>query len=479
MSQSKVVKNYIYNTAYQILVLIAPLVTTPYVSRVLGPEGVGIYSYGQSIATYFVFIGIFGTTMYGQREIAYVHDDPVRRSQIFWEIVLIKSLAVALCTAVYIAVFAHGRQYSAVFQVLIVEVAATAFDITWFFMGLQNFKLTVIRNTIVKLIGIILVFVFVKKPEDVVIYTACMTLPTFIGNLSLWFSLPKYLVRVKLTKERLLSHIRPTFALFVPQLATEVYVLLDKTMLGALASNIDEVGFYSQASKIVKIVLLLVTSLGNVMMPAMAEAYAKGKEDVVVNSIRKAFRFVFMLGFALMFGLCGISKNFVPIFFGPGYDKVIILMIAISPILILIAMSNVMGRQYLVPTRQEKGYSMSVISGACVNFLLNLLLIRQFEAYGASIATVVAELTVTLIQAYWVHKKINMFECVGSGVRYLLIGLVMGVCVYLTGEALPGGIVTLCVQVLVGMAVYGGALLLLKDPLLMEGKQMLMNRKKR
>lgn len=298
-NQKHIARNYIYNTCYQILVLVAPLVTTPYISRVLGASGIGIYNYAQSIATYFIYVGAVGTTIYGQREIAYAQNDQKKRSEIFWEIATIKFVAVTFCAVIYFLFFCKGGEYSSVYRILILEVFASMFDISWFFMGMENFKVTVIRNTIIKLIGIILIFTFVKSSDDVIVYTLCLTLPIFIGNISLWFSLPRYLTKVRIHTQGVIRNIRPALILFLPQLAIEVYAVLDKTMLGALASDIREVGYYSQASRIIKILLALVTSLGTVMLPAMSSAYAHGQKDVITTSIKKSFRFVYMLGVCL------------------------------------------------------------------------------------------------------------------------------------------------------------------------------------
>ena len=220
------IKNYIYNTLYQILVLIVPLITTPYVSRILGAEGIGIYSYSQSIATYFVLIGAVGTTLYGQREIAYVQDNPEKRTMVFWEITIFRFISVSICTIIYYLLFGISGQYTEIYQILTLEVIATAFDISWFFMGMENFRLTVIRNTIIKLIGVVLIFILVKEPEDVPLYTVCLTLPIFIGNISLWFSLPKYLIRFHSSVlAGIPKHFKPMLVLFLPQIAQEVYLV--------------------------------------------------------------------------------------------------------------------------------------------------------------------------------------------------------------------------------------------------------------
>lgn len=467
MSNKKIVKNYIYNSLYQILVLIAPLITTPYVSRILGATGIGIYSYAQSIATYFVLVGVVGTTLYGQREIAYVQDNPKKRTEVFWEITIFRFIAVTACTAIYYLIFGLQGQYVVVYQILTLEVFATAFDISWFFMGMENFKLTVIRNTIIKLCGIILIFVFVKTPEDIPVYTACLTLPVFIGNISLWFSLKKYLVKLNSSVFRGISkHIKPILILFLPQVASEVYLVLDKTMIGLLGSDIDQVGYYTQAQKIIKIVLMVVTSLGTVMLPAMSAAFAQGKKADIIKSIKLAFRFVFMLAFALLFGICAVAERFVPIFFGKGYDLVIPLMMVISPILVIIGISNVIGKQFLLPTKQQGAYTKSIVAGAITNFLLNLILIPRFDAIGASIATIAAELGVTLVQMWYVRKQLPLNVCLKPLFRYLLLGLIMFVVVRGIGMILPSGVISLGIMVMLGIGIYVVELILTKDEML-------------
>lgn len=481
MQQKKntLIKNYLYNTAYQLLVLIAPLITTPYVSRVLGASGIGIYSYTQSIATYFVLVGAVGTTLYGQREIAYVQDNPKGRSAIFYQLVLFRSVTVLACTIIYYIIFGHARQYGIVYRILTLEVLAAAFDISWFFMGMEDFKVIVIRNTIIKLSGIILIFLLVKEPDDIPLYTLCLTLPVLIGNISLWLKLPKYLVKVSITLGGILKHIKPVLILFVPQIATEVYIVLDKTMIGVLASNIEEVGYYTQGQKIIKIILLLVTSLGTVMLPAMSFAFAKGDNERILRCIKKAFQFVFMMGFALLFGICGVAKNFVPLFFGKGYERVVLLMVIISPVIVIIAISNVIGKQYLVPTMQQSAYTVSVVAGAAVNFLLNCVLIPRYDAVGASVATIFAELSVTGVQIWFIRKQMKVLEVMKTGIKYMIIGAAMGGIVYGIGERTDPTVPALCIQTAAGAAFYFGMLFITKDSMLMEGITVLSKKRNR
>lgn len=474
MKNGKLIRNYVYNTLYQILVLIAPLVTTPYVSRVLGVTNIGIFQYSQSIATYFVLVGAVGTTLYGQREIAYLQDKPTERSIAFWEIEIFRLAAVFVCTIIYILLFCTHGNYASIYMILIVEVLANAFDISWLFMGMENFKLIVIRNTIIKFTGVICVFLFVKKPSDLGIYTACMTCPILLGNISLWFSLKKVVVKTGLTLPGLLSGIRkrlsPIMILFLPQIAQEVYLVLDKTMIGIFGTSVDQVGYYSQAQKIVKVILAIVTSLGIVMLPAMSAYFAKGDHEGIKKSIKTAFRFIYMLSFALLFGLIAIAPRFVPIFFGEGYDPVVLLMIVISPILVIIASSNVIGKQYLIPTNQQKAFTTSILAGASVNFVLNIVLIHFWDALGASIATVFAELTVTGVQCWYVRKQLPLKECLAPFLRYLIEGGIMFLVVWGIGKALPkGSVLSLLIMVVIGIVVYIAELVVTKDAMLWQG----------
>ena len=245
--------------------------------------------------------------------------------------------------------------------------------------------------------------------------------------------------------------------------------MLDKTMIGLCGSGMDQVGFYTNAQKIVKVVLTIVTALGTVMLPAMSSAFAEGKKNEIVKSIELAFRFIFLLAFALFFGLIAISKRFVPLFFGDGYDLVVPLIIVISPILIIIGVSNVIGKQFLLPTKQQGAYTISIIAGAGVNFILNIILIHFFDAIGASIATVIAELVVALVQMWHVRKQLPLRVCLKPFWRYLIEGFIMFLVVWGIGKILPSGIVSLFVMIFVGISVYILELTITKDRMFQSG----------
>ncbi len=463
MAKKSITKNYIYNLIYQILILILPLVTTPYISRVLGAENIGIYSYTLSIVTYFILFGSLGVALYGQREIAYYQKDKKKYSRIFWEIVILRTITMMISLVLFYFIFVNGNQYQTYYKILILELIGNCIDISWFFQGLEEFKKTVIRNMIIKLISVISIFTFVKSQNDLRIYFWIYVLSTTIGNASLWLYLPKFLTKVKIKELHLFRHLKPTLGLFVPQIAVQVYTVLDRTMIGAIITDKSEVGFYDQSQKIIKLLMTIITSLGTVMLPRIANTFASGEKEKINEYMKKSFSMVFLLAFPMVFGIISVSRVFVPIFFGAGYDKVATLMNIISPIILFIGLSNVTGTQYLLPTKRQREYTISVIVGAITNIVMNACLIWKFGAIGASIGTVIAEFTVTIVQLYFVRKDFDFLQIIKISKNYVISSIAMFIGCIIIGNVVKSNMTSIIIQVIFGVGVYGICLLTLKD----------------
>lgn len=449
------------------LVLLLPLVTTPYVSRVLGAENIGIYSYTQSVATYFIMFGSLGMALYAQREIAYQQNDIKGYSKTFWELFLLKSITLLIACGIFWFVFAAGDgELSLYYKILILEILGNIFDISWFFQGLEDFKKTATRSILVKLISVVCVFLFVKSKDDLVQYFLIYTLSVIVGNLSLWLYLPAVLTKTRIVPGQIFRHLKATVSLFIPQIAVQVYTILDRVMIGAIIDDKSEVGYYEQSQRIVKILMTLVTSLGIVLMPRLANFYAKGEKESIARYIKTSFNVVFILAFPIVFGLACVADVFVPLFFGQGYDKVCILLYITGPIVLLIGMSSVLGNQYLLAVKRQKEYTLSVICGACVNVLLNTILIIKFGAVGAAIATLIAEATVIAVQLFFTRKDFAVKEILTSGIKYLIGSLIMsGVLFVLNRTVLlqVSNMAHLLLNVLFGGLVYLLYLILTKD----------------
>ena len=384
MKKQSIIKNYLYNLSYQILTMFLPLIITPYISRVLGAKNIGIYSYTLSVTTFFILFGSLGVALYGQREIAYHQNNKMKYSYIFWEVFILRCISMVISLGIYYFTFGIGNnEYNIYYQILMLEIIGNIIDISWFFQGLEEFKKIIFRNTIIKLISLLLIFIFVKRPEHLVIYFFIYVGSTFFANLSLWLYIPQKIEKISLNKIRVGRHLKPTIALFIPQIAIQLYTILDKVMIGAIINNKEEVGFYEQTQKIVKMLLTIISSLGIVMMPRIANTFAMGEKEKVQKYMKKSFNMVFFLGFPLVFGTIVISDAFVPFFFGERYYKVKLIMKVMSPIILFIGLSGVNGTQYLLPTKRQKEYTISVVIGAVTNFIVNFMLIGKYGAIGA------------------------------------------------------------------------------------------------
>lgn len=459
MAKSGVKKNYIYNLAYQILAMLAPLITTPYISRIIGAKNIGIYSYTLSIVTYFTLFLVLGLHMYGQREIAYSQDDLHNQSVIFARVQLYKLITTFICLVLYIMYTLLFSEHRLIMLAQGIAIFTAFFDISWYFIGCEQFSLMVMRNTIVKILGIASVFVFVKSSDDLLLYVFIMALINLLGNLSLWGFLFGRLDRIALNEINIFKDNRTIIELFIPLIAVQVYNVLDKTMLGSSIGDLVECGYYEQTTKIINLCMTIITSFGTVLAPHMAAEFVKGNKERISEQINNAFIFIGAIMFPVFWGIVSIVDNMVPWFFGNGYDKVALLIKLYAVVLLIIPISNLASCSILTPSKQHNKSTIAVIIGALVNFLLNLILIPHFMSVGAAVATIVAEIIVTVLHLYYVRDYLNFRAIFVNYAKYCLMALGMGVVSYVVGKMLKctgiNGILLTAVQIIAGVMVYG------------------------
>ena len=465
MSKS-ISKNYIYNVSYQLLTLITPFITTPYLSRVLGPHGIGIYSYTTSIVSYFILLSSLGIANYAQREIAYNQDNPQIQSRTFFEINLLRIILVSISLGVYYLTIIHFPDDHLVYWIQALNIIAVLFDISWFFQGLEEFGKIVFRNFVIKVLSVVLIFVLIHNPDDLNKYIFLLGFMNILSGISIWFYLPRYLVKVPWKEIKIFRNFSIIIQLFLPQVAIQIYTVLDKTMIGAITGSPLENGYYEQAEKVVKLSLTIVTSLGTVMMPRIAYSYAHGKIDAIKEDMMRSYRFVWFLTIPMFFGFIAVSSNFVPWFFGPGYEKVVPLMQILSGLVIAIGLSNVTGIQYLLPTNHQNKLTLSVVIGAITNFVLNLLLIPHLQSIGAAIASIIAECVVTGVQFYIVRNVFSIVNIIASMKKYFISGCIMFAAIFTLAFILPPSIIHTFIIIAIGLGCYLGLLSLLKDSML-------------
>ena len=468
MAKKSVSKNYIYNLVYQILLMVIPLITTPYLSRVLGAENLGIYSYTLSIATYFVLFGSLGVALYGQREIAYVRDDKDKLSKTFFEILFFRFVSMAFSIFTFYLFFCLNGNYKVYYRILLLELVANSLDISWLFQGLEEFKKITGRNIVVKLISLVLIFTLVKTKNDLWLYVVIYVLSDVIGNLSLWPYLPKYVNKVKPKRLNLKKHLRPILALFIPQIAVNIYTVLDKTMIGLISGNMVAEGNYEQSQNIVKTALTVVTALGTVVSPRIANSMSNHDTEKINEYLSKSFRFVWFMGIPVMFGIMGIANTLVPWFLGSEFNDSVALIMLGSPLIMAIGLNNVTGVQYLVPVKKQKLFTLSVVIGALFNFTLNSILIPIYGANGAIIASVLAEFLILTIHILGIKKDIDIKMIYKGSLKYIVSGIIMFSVVYFIGIKMNPTMSTTFLQILVGIIIYTLLLIIAKDDFIID-----------
>lgn len=446
---NKLLSNAVYQTLYQILATITPLITSPYIARELGAMDLGMFSYSNSVVTYFTLFAMLGVVNYGTRTISQTEKNREALSRSFWSIYLLQALTSGIALLgylVYILLADPQMRMVAIVQAML--VLACFVDINWFFFGIEDFKLTVTRNIVIKLAEVAAILLFVKAGRyPLIVYAAIMAGGTLMANLSIVPFLRKHIGLCFPTMGEIRSHILPNIKLFVPLLASSVFHVMDKTMLGSM-TDYNASGYYYNADKLVNIPLSVLKGLGTVFLPRATAIFKKSAEEGI-RFLRNSFKLNMAFTYLLAFGIAGCAKEFVPFFFGEGYEPCIALSIAFTPVLVIKSISMFYQMQYLVPTSREKIYISATFVGAGVNAVVNYLLIPRMGAMGAVIGTLCAEFAVMLVQMVGTRRKIPNIKWFISTLPYCVMGCIMVICMRCIA-ALPLGTLWLLVAQISG-----------------------------
>lgn len=444
--------NFLYSFSYQLLLMIIPLITTPYVSRVLGPQGIGEYSYAYSVAYYFVLFLMLGVTNYGNRTIAQSRDNYMLMSKNFINIYALQIIMGCIASICYIIYCFSLSNHLEISILLGMYVLSGMFDVTWFFDGLELFKLTVLRNASVKLLGAVSIFLFVKTRTDVATYCGIMAASFLLSQMLLW---PYVLTHVHFEKpvsKEIRRHIKPNLVLFISVIAISLYKVLDKLMLGILSSMV-QVGFFESSEKIINIPTAAISALGAVMLPYMSNKVTKNAKNN--QGIIRATLLIAVIGTsALCFGIMSVSKQFIPLFYGAGFEACEPLFLILLPSCLFLAYANVVRTQFLLPYRMDKIYVKSTFLGALVNVSANLLLISKLQSVGTAIGTLLAEATVCVIQCEAVRHYLNFVDYLTDIMPPLVAGMVMFLLNYFVLFPNESGWKILIFKIIIGALVY-------------------------
>lgn len=467
MAEPSLKKNFSLSLAYQILTLITPFITTPYVARVLGPDGVGIVSYTSSVAAMFVLFASLGTMSYGTIEIAKARDDLERRSQLFWEIELLAALSTLVVTIIWGCFVWLNTQYQLIYLILTINLVAVVLDVSWFFAGLEEFKFIVYRNFFIKIGGIILLFLFVRDKDDVALFIFLQVFINLVALASMWLYLKGRIRKPKVVLRNLRHHFKETLIFFVPTIASSIYSILDKALIGIITDNAYENGYYEQATKIAFMVKTVTFgALNGVMMSRQSHLFAEGKFDEMKLRIDRSIDIIMFIGIGACLGVIGIADTFVPLFFGPGYDPVVFLMQLLIPVVLFSGVGDCLGSQYYNPSGLRAKSARYIVAGAVLNLICNLILIPRLGSVGAVIGTLIAELFIACLYVWNCNGYLRLGQILGKVWKRVIAGGCMLVVIALIARLGMSSLWTVMMQCAVGFLTYAAVLLLMRDALL-------------
>ena len=464
MAKVSVKKNYLFNLMYEVLAVLVPFVTTPYVSRVLGVTAIGDYNYINGIVSYFGLIAVTGTATFGNREISIVQNDKEKRSEYFFEILFFRIICTGIALLPYlILILSSNGLYKTLYLINLLMFLSWIFDVSWFCQGMENFAVTAIRNSIVKISGAILIFLLIKSPMDLWKYTTIYSGSMLLGNMTMWVYVAKQVSWPGIKKIHVFRNVKPIFQLFIPVIAVQIYTVMDKTMLGFL-DNTTQVGYYAQGQRIIELAITVLNSLISVLLPRISFLFSQGNTEELQALIDKALRYIFMLAIPMIFGCTVLIDWFVPIFFGSGYEPVGNIIKILSCMFIVLSLGRLFGTM-LIAINQQMQYTIVTIVAAVMNLLLNLVFLFYFHmgAMGVAVASVISEITATVIQLWDVRSVVKIKMLGKCFIQYLIPSVIMTIVIVVTQKIIGESLVGLIVAVGIGCAVYFIALLCAKD----------------
>ncbi|MFS0988766.1 oligosaccharide flippase family protein [Enterococcus casseliflavus] len=448
----KIIHNIFYQGIYQLVLVILPVITIPIVSRALGPEGLGLYNYINSVMSYFLLVAGFGIANYGVREIARVRDNKMKLSRVFFELEIFNSLIGLFILIIYLF-FSFFMENSKLFFIQSLVIIGTIFDISWFFNGLEEFKSISLSTLFIKLISFFLIYLFIQDEKDLILYFIIQSVSILSSQIILWCFLRKKIVFVKVTVQDCFSHFKPSISYFISKIAITLYTNMNKTLLGLLVS-ISAVGFYSNGYSLIFVISSLLGTVDMVLLPKMSNMLINGKEEEMANILYKSIHIEMFLYVGSMFGLLTISSKLIPWFFGDDFLEMTNILMLFSLIILVKPLGVAILRQYLIPLDKMKTYNYSVIIGAVVNCGFTICTYSQLGVYSAVIGTILAEFFVTFIRIIELYKETSFRFDKKIIFSYFLSGGIMFLITSLLSRNLSASISTTILQIIIGLSVY-------------------------
>ena len=458
--------NFIMNFIRVLLNTLYPLITFPYISRVLLAEGVGKVSFAQGVTNYFVLLSSLGIGVYGIREVAKVRDDKESLSQLVYELLMILLIMSSLVMAGFLVfVFTNSKANSELELFLLMgsSIIFTNIGVEWFYQGIEDYIYITIRSALFKILSIALLFILVKSEEHYLRYAAIMIISISGSGILNFINLRKYISCKKIKiKFDIKKHLKPIMMAFSFILATSIYVNLDTVMLGYMTGN-RSVGLYTASIRVIKIIVTLVTAFGGVLIPRISYYYENNLKNELQRVLNLSVNINFLFGIPSIIGLFILAPDIISVFAGNDFSDSVQTMRILLPIILFIGFSNLIGMQLLYPFGQERKVLVSVLVGASVNLILNFILIPHYQHFGAAFSTMIAEGTVLIIQIILAKEFITFIKLDRNIFKIILSAVFMGAFVIMIKSnsfSLPMNII---ICMFVGAILYFLSLILLKE----------------
>ena len=455
MKQDSLKKNFIFQFLYQVIILIIPLVISAWLTRVLGGEALGIYTFSNSIAFYFILLCNLGILKYGQRIIVARRNDELSLRRTFWSLFTQHSIISIFCILLYVVYcFIFVKDNVNIYLIQTIYVASALFDITWLFYGLENFKSVVIKNVFIKIIECVLIFLLVKNTTDLWIYTLIVSSGFLLGQVIMLPQAIKYIKPIKFTFYDAKEHIKPLLILFISVVATALYTIFDKTLIGLLSSSINDVAYYEYSSKIIQVPRVLLAVVVTVMLPKACDFVEKDDKENHIKIIRLSMVLIAFIGSASTFGLIAISNKLALLYYGEEFAVCGNIIASMTPLILIVYIGEVLRTELLIPQKKDLVYVIGIIISAIVNIVLSIIFIPILGVYGAVLGTTVAEAVGLIYILIICRKDYKILNLLYDIVPLIVIGVVMGAVVYFIDKSFPNEIIYLLLEVLIGAVVF-------------------------
>lgn len=450
-----VVSNFLYQSIFQITKILLPIITVPIISRALGPGGVGVYNFTFSVTQYFVLLAGLGVSLYGNREIAISCHDRNVMSVTFFEIFLLKLVTSVICLLGFIVFLIFSDSY-VYFILQIFYLVGILIDISWFFMGIEDFKKTSLSSLVAQIGAFIGIVCLVHKPEDLYIYILIQSLSTFVSQLCPWFFLKNHIefsVLKQVKWSNVFRRFKTAFSYLIPQISINFYTSLNKILLGIFIGS-AAVGYYSNSQTINMVAITLITTIDFVLLPKMSNLFSKNDTSKMLDIISKMIDIQLYFSIGAMFGILTIYEKFIPWFFGNGFEFLNQLIPLFSMLIVITPLGISIARQYLLPRGDIRHYNISVFVGAVINVLLVVLLLPTLGIYGVVIANIMAEISVIFSRLIPLYRQTNFRLRLLNICCYIFSGIIMFLVTRYITRSLNYSIATTLIQILIGVFCY-------------------------